>query len=100
MNFFDETDLQHLLGVSAEEYNNFIEDNPQFFEVSGRNKRVLTEYFDIVQEYRALLPSSTTEALRKKASEYWTEKSDNLKGRDADAKAKKDCRGVKITRGS
>ena len=30
LNFFDEADLQHLLGVSAEEYINFIEDNPQF----------------------------------------------------------------------
>ena len=96
LNFFDDADLEHLLGNSAPGYTKFIKDNPQYFETSGRNQRVLPEYFDVVQEYRALLPCSTTEALRQKASEYWTEKSSLLQGEIRTLKQRKTVEESKL----
>ena len=96
LNFFDDADLEHLLGNSAPGHTKFIKDNPQYFETSGRNQRVLPEYFDVVQEYRALLPCSTTEALRQKASEYWTEKSSLLQGEIRTLKQRKTVEESKL----
>ena len=96
LNFFNDSDLEHLFGSSASEYSKFIEENPQYFETSGRNQRVLSEYLDVIQEYRALLPSSTTEALRKKALEQWSEKASQLEGEIRTLKQRKTVEESKL----
>ena len=67
----------------------YIQDNPQYFETGGRNQRLSPEYIDLVQEYRALLPSSTTESLTQSAAEYWADKSDRLQGEKRSLQQKK-----------
>jgi hypothetical protein len=78
LNFFDSEDLEFLFGASAAEYAQFTQDNPQYFETGVRNQRINPEYMDLIKEYRALLPSSTTESLSERAQEYWSEKSTRL----------------------
>jgi hypothetical protein len=56
----------------------FTQGNPQYFETGERNQRINPEYMDLIKEYRALLPSSTTESLSERAQEYWSEKSTRL----------------------
>ena len=78
LNFFNSEDLEFLFGTSAPNYLKFTQDNPQYFETGERNQRINPEYMDLIKEYRALLPSSTTEALSLRAKEYWSEKTTKL----------------------
>ena len=96
LNFFDDADLEHLLGNSAPGYTKFIKDNPQFFETSGRNQRVLPR----VLRCSPRIPCTTTMLHNggpaPKASEYWTEKSSLLQGEIRTLKQRKTVEESKL----
>lgn len=96
LNFFSNEDLQHLFEDSAENYIQFVNDHPQYFEVGANKHRVLNQYQKLVSSYRELVPSNDSVEISSRASEFWQQKSAELKNNLQSLKAKKSLEEAKL----
>ena len=96
LNYFSSEDLEYLFNGSAENYIQFIEKNPQYFEQGAGKHKVHEKYQQLVQSYRELVPSPVSETLHSKASDFWNQKSADLVVQKKSLKAKKSLEEAKL----
>jgi len=96
LNYFSSEDLEYLFNGSAEDYIQFIERNPQYFEQGVGKQKVQEKYQQLVESYRELVPSTISETLHSKASDFWNQKSADLVVQKKSLKAKKSLEEAKL----